>query len=283
MIKVVVDSGSTKSDWLVFENQTYLYSFETLGMNPEVLSTEELEKRLDAAVMQLQKFNTLEIYFYGSGCGTPRSRSLVYDAINTAFAHHTINKIDVREDTYAAVYATCTNNEKGIVCINGTGSNCSYYDGNEVHQAVDSLGFMAMDDFSGVSFGRQIIRSYYFKTLPTELANILDKEYNMSSDFIKAHFYKKENPNAYMASFLPFLITHKNHPFFSEMIRKEIQFFIDHYIFQFEASQNVPINFIGSTAYLLKNEIRLELEKNGLTSGHFFQKPKDGLILFFTQ
>ena len=42
-------------------------------------------------------------------------------------------EIIVKEDTYAALYATVDTeaNEKAIVCILGTGSNCSYYNGHD--------------------------------------------------------------------------------------------------------------------------------------------------------
>ena len=39
--------------------------------------------------------------------------------------------------------------EAAVVCILGTGSNCSYYDGEQLHQRVKSLGYTLMDDASG--------------------------------------------------------------------------------------------------------------------------------------
>jgi N-acetylglucosamine kinase-like BadF-type ATPase len=42
--------------------------------------------------------------------------------------------ISVEEDTYAAVYATTPKGQQAIVSILGTGSNCSYFDGKELHQ-----------------------------------------------------------------------------------------------------------------------------------------------------
>lgn len=283
MIKIVVDSGSTKSDWLIFEDQNFVKSFQTLGLNPEVITKQELEKRLVEASDLLQKYHSISVYFYGSGCGSPRSKKMVEDAIHKVFTFHTIDYLEVKEDTYAAVYATCHDLKPGIVCINGTGSNCSFFDGKEVHQAVESLGYMAMDDFAGISLGRQLIRAYYFKTLPEHLREELASEYNMSADFIKESFYKKENPNAYLASFLPFIIAHKDEPFLQQMIADEIEFFINHYIKQFEESATNPIHFIGSTAFLLREHVIFLLKKHQLTPGKFYQKPMDGLKEYFTQ
>ena len=44
-------------------------------------------------------------------------------------------EVSVNEDTLAAVYATIKHiNEAAVVCIQGTGSNCSYYDCSKLHQ-----------------------------------------------------------------------------------------------------------------------------------------------------
>lgn len=283
MVKIVVDSGSTKSDWLIFENNQFVKCFQTLGLNPEVITNDELCKRLSEASDNLQKYNTIEIYFYGSGCGTERSKNMLLDGIKSQFTFHEISYIEVKEDTYGAVYATCHDGKPGVVCINGTGSNCSYFDGKQVHQAVESLGYMAMDDFGGVSLGRHLIRSFYFKTLPEQLYNELNTEYNMSADFIKKNFYKKENPNAYLASFLPFIIKNKENTFIKQMVLEEINFFVNHYIMQFKEASYTPIHFIGSTAFLLQDEVKDVLKENNLASGNFYQKPMDGLIEYFTK
>jgi len=98
--------------------------------------------------------------------------------------------VSVHEDTYAAVYATTPKNEKAIVCILGTGSNCSYFDGIVLHQKVQSLGYIAMDDCSGNQFGRQLIRGYFFNKMPSDLAAIFEERYNLDADFIKTIFIK---------------------------------------------------------------------------------------------
>jgi N-acetylglucosamine kinase-like BadF-type ATPase len=46
---------------------------------------------------------------------------------------------------------------------NGTGSNCSYFDGKGLDQSVKSLGYTLMDEASGNYYGKELIRDYYFK------------------------------------------------------------------------------------------------------------------------
>ncbi|WKW45713.1 N-acetylglucosamine kinase [Myroides sp. JBRI-B21084] len=278
-MKFVVDSGSTKADWLLFNNKQNLGVYNTLGLNPEVLTTSVLTERI-LCNEEIANLRTAikEVYFYGSGCSTPHSKETMLQALKNVFENAVFFKI--LEDTYAAVYATCADLQPGIVCINGTGSNCSYFNGNTVEQAVESLGYLAMDDCSGVEFGRNLIRAYYFNSMPKDLKSKFEEDYNLDADFIKRNFYKEPNPNAYLASFLPFLIANKQHDFLQEMITKSFQFFIDHYIKQYENYLKVPVHFIGSTAYLLQDEFKRILEKNNLKAGVFFQKPLDGLIEF---
>ena len=80
-------------------------------------------------------------------------------------------KFIIKEDTYAAVYASATIGEKSIVCILGTGSNCTFFDGKSAEQLIISLGYILMDEASGNFFGKQLIRSYYFNEMPSDLAN----------------------------------------------------------------------------------------------------------------
>ena len=280
-MKLIVDSGSTKSDWILFDSDgIFVKTFATLGLNPEVVSEDEILKRLNISedLMVLQT-KVKEVHFYGSGCGTPRSKEMMRIALGKFFI--ATNSFVVKEDTYAAVFATCKENEQAIVCINGTGSNCSYFNGKDVIQVVDSLGYLAMDDCGGVQFGREMIRAYFFKTMPDDLRLKFAASYDLNSDTIKNRFYKTENPNAYLASFLPFLVENKNEPFFCELIDNQILFFVNNYIKQFENFAEVPVHFVGSVAFLLQDSFEKILKQNGLIAGKFYQKPLDGLINFY--
>ena len=88
-------------------------------------------------------------------------------------------KLRLEEDTLAAVYSTVENNEPAIVCILGTGSNCTYYDGKKAHQRIKSLGYIIMDHASGNYFGKQLIRDYFFKHMPETLRVSFAEKYNV--------------------------------------------------------------------------------------------------------
>lgn len=278
-MKLLVDSGSTKADWIAIDdNGKVLFTTQSLGVNPEVLGKDEVIARLDDRFdISHNKKSVSHLYFYGAGCGTERMRSFLASIFREYFPNANIS---VNEDTYAAVYATTPKNEKAIVCILGTGSNCSYFDGKELHQKVQSLGYIAMDDCSGNRFGRELIRSYYFSKMPKELAVEFEKTHNLDPDVIKQNLYKEPNPNAYLATFAKFLIQHKDNPFCKKLIYSAMEDFVELYIKQYDEHKTVPVHFIGSIAFYLRDELREVLERHKIKLGNVLRRPIDGLIAY---
>ena len=225
-MKLLVDSGSTKADWISIDDSgKVLFTTQTLGLNPEVLEKDEIISRLNVKFdISHNKKKVSHLYFYGAGCGTDRMKIFLTEVFKDYFPKAIIS---VHEDTYAAVYATTPKNEKAIVCILGTGSNCSYFDGTVLHQKVQSLGYIAMDDCSGNRFGRHMLRGYYFNKMPKDLAKEFEEEYNVAPDPVKNNLYKEPNPNAYLATFAKFLIKHKDTDFCKQYIAMEMEDFVE--------------------------------------------------------
>lgn len=278
-MKLIVDSGSTKADWIAIDDDgKVMFTTQTLGLNPEILNGDEIVDRLNDRFDILQNKKTAtHLFFYGAGCGTERMKSMLSQIFKTYFPNAIVV---VEEDTYAAVFATTPKGEKAIVSILGTGSNCSYFDGKVLEQRVQSLGYIVMDDCSGNVFGKELIRKYYFNKMPKELAEVFEKEYDVTPDYVKNKLYKEPNPNAYLATFAKFLIQHKEHEFCKKIIFKQMKSFIKNYIKQFENCKEVPVHFVGSIAFYLKEELAEIFEKYELQLGNVLRRPIDGLIAY---
>lgn len=276
---LIVDSGSTKTDWISVDNDgKILFSTQTLGLNPQVLSSAILKERIiNNFDLYQNREQVTHLYFYGAGCGVESPQLRIRKVFNEIFKKADIS---IKEDTYAAVYAASKPGEKSIVCILGTGSNCTYFDGKNIEQRVDSLGYVLMDEASGNFFGKQLIRSYYFNEMPNNLAKEFEKEYDLSPDTIKENIYRRENPNTYLASFSRFLIKHKDNSPFQEIIKNGLKRFINHQILQFENAHKIPIHFIGSIAFFLEKEIKDALKKDNLRMGRIVQRPIDELVTY---
>lgn len=280
---LVVDSGSTKTDWYAIDaTGEVLFSTQTLGLNPQVLSSEILTERIiNNFELSQNKEAVTHLYFYGAGCGIKSPQQRIIKVFEKIFSNA---ELSVKEDTYAAVYATVKKEEPAIVCILGTGSNCTYFNGNEIEQRIISLGYILMDEASGNFYGKQLIRSYYFNEMPEELRKPFEEKFDLEADVIKESIYRKENPNTYLATFAEFMIHHKAHPMMNTIIKGGLRRFIEHQILQFEDAKEIPVHFVGSISYFLQEEIsQIMTEEYGLTMGNVVKRPIDGLVNFHRQ
>ncbi|MGB2245171.1 MAG: N-acetylglucosamine kinase [Flavobacteriaceae bacterium] len=274
---LIVDSGSTKTDWYaVNQKGEVMFSTQTLGLNPQVLSSAILNERIINNYQIYQNRDEVtHLYFYGAGCGVKSTVDRILKVFKEIFIHC---EFIIKEDTYAAVYSTTEKEEAAIVCILGTGSNCSYFDGKDVYQHIISLGYILMDEASGNFFGKQLVRGFYFNEMPENLAKKFNNEFDLDADKIKDNLYRKENPNTYLARFAQFLIAHKNDPYMQKIIKEGLDRFVRHQIFQFDNAKDVPIHFVGSIAHFLKEEIKTSLDQYGLKLGKVVKRPIDGLV-----
>ncbi len=282
---LIVDSGSTKADWIAVDNNgnQLLEKIRTKGLNPAILSDKKLTKIIKKSKeLKSNSDKVTHVFFYGAGCGTDKPKTLLKEVLEDIFpkAH-----VEVNEDTLAAVYSTINHiDEAAVVCIMGTGSNCSYYDGKGLHQRVNSLGYTLMDDASGNYYGKQLIRDYYFNHMPEDVKIAFGSKFNMDSDYIKYNLYKQPNPNAYLANFAEFMFLHKDSEYTTNLIKEGIRVFAKNMIFQFkEELKTVPIHFAGSIAYFSQSEIKEVAAEMGFKVGNFERRPIEGLVSFHTK
>jgi N-acetylglucosamine kinase-like BadF-type ATPase len=274
---LVVDSGSTKTDWIALDNEgEEIFSTQTLGLNPQMLSNEILNERIKNN-FDIYKNRKLvnKLFFYGAGCGVKDTQNRILKVFKSIFVN---SEFDIKEDTYAAVYSAVDKGIPSIVNIIGTGSNCSYYDGKNVIQKVQSLGYVLMDYASGNYYGKYLIRAYYFNKMPEYLRDEFSINYDLSPNSIKNKLYREENPNTYLAGFARFLIENKSNEYFKEIIFKGLERFIDYQILQYDDFSKVDIHYVGSIAYYLKDEITKIGKKYNLKTGKFIQRPITGLV-----
>lgn len=282
---LIIDSGSTKSDWLAVDSNgnKLMDKIRTKGLNPAILNEKKLTKRiLKSNELKENKDKVTHVFFYGAGCGTQNARILLNDVLSAIFINA---QIEVNEDTLAAVYSTINHPEEAaVVCILGTGSNCSYYDGKKLHQRVISLGYTLMDDASGNYYGKQLIRDYYFNHMPENVKIAFGAKFNLEADFIKYNLYKQPSPNAYLANFAEFMFLQKDSEYTVNLIKKGIRVFATNMIMQYkEELKTAPVHFAGSIAYFAQKEIKEVAEEMGFTVGNFERRPIDGLVPFHTK
>ena len=278
---LITDGGSTKCDWIAIDSngKQTVDKIRTKGLNPAIVAEKKLNKTIrKSKELAALKDEVTHIFFYGAGCGTEKPRLLLKSILEF---HFTSANVEVREDTYAAVRACINaNDEAAVVCILGTGSNCSYYDGKDLHQRVDSLGYTLMDDASGNYFGKQLIRDYYFNKMPDTISVAFAHKHNLEADFIKYNLYKQTNPSAYLADHAEFMFINKDSEYIQNLIIKGVRLFAENMILQFkeELNSGIPVHFAGSIAFFAQEEIKHVAKELGFKVGNFVRRPIEGLV-----
>ncbi len=282
----IIDSGSTKCDWIAIDTETGDPIFEkqrTKGLNPAIISDTDAFNIIKANdLIYDNKLNVTHVYFYGAGCGTEKPSQMLKEVLESIFLKA---EVVVEEDTYAAIYSTVGVSQRpAVVCILGTGSNCTYYDGVQADQRVCSLGYSIMDDASGNYYGRQLLRDYYFNVMPHDLKLVFETRYDVNEDTIKKALYKKPNPNAYLATFAEFLILNKESEYAQNVIKQGLRAFVETMILQYkEEIKTVPVHFAGSIAFFTQEEIKEVAQEYGFTVGNFERRPIEGLVNYHAE
>src|SRR3569833_2373894 len=196
---LVADSGSSKTDWLLAVPKQEPLQFRTDGLNPYFRTEKEMVKILQDQGAELVKHapGITDIYFFGAGCSSPDRHEIVSNALTHLFPKAYIS---VDSDLLGSAYATC-GHEKGLCCVLGTGSNISFFDGEEVHSGKHGLGYILGDEGSGSWFGKALITDYLYGNMPEDIHAQFCSQYPITKETVIQNVYQKPGGNFYLASF----------------------------------------------------------------------------------
>ncbi|MCB0820487.1 MAG: hypothetical protein KDC13_07675, partial [Bacteroidetes bacterium] len=208
---LIADSGSTKCDWMLLNENQESKSFSTMGFNPYFHNEAVISNaiRQNAEMMAFAPQVTA-LFLYSAGCSSKELKLVVERALRSVFENA---EIYVDHDLVGAAFATWDENP-AITGILGTGSNSCYFDGDIVKQANSGLGlgYILGDEGSGSYYGKILLRGYLSNTLPEEIHSILKNEHKLSRDVIVENVYMKPHANVYLASFMKVLSDNKHLP-----------------------------------------------------------------------
>jgi len=198
---LVADSGSTKTNWGIIENNRLIQSLNTKGMNPYFQPESEIQNELSNILLpQLGNKPVKAVYFYGAGC-TIEKIDLVRKKIECCLS---AELVEVNSDLLGAARCLC-GHEAGIVGILGTGSNSGFYDGKTIVKNVPALGFVLGNEGAGDSLGRRFVSNLLKDMINDEIKKSFLSKYNLTIGEIIERVYKQPFPNRFLASLAPFL------------------------------------------------------------------------------
>ena len=222
-MKLIADSGGTKTAWfLVHEGQAYPGP-ESSGINLNVISAATAKAGIAQTILPALKERPVEeLHFYGAGLGTSSHVETMRELLTSLFP--TVH-IGVYHDLLGAARATC-GDEAGTVCILGTGSNACRFDGMEITAQRGGHGWILSDEGGGTDLGKQLLKAALDEELPADLLTAFQQYVGVGLIDLRTAIYRSERPNTALARLAPFLALHRSHAFVAAFPMEDPQYIV---------------------------------------------------------
>lgn len=274
---LLADSGSTKTDWCIAENNSILKRISTRGTNPFFQTPDEIEREIASELVPATAgFPIDKIFFYGAGCAFPEKNEIIRAALAV---HYPSATIEINSDMLAAARALCQRSA-GIACILGTGSNSCYYDGKQICNNVSPLGFILGDEGSGAVLGRRLVGDCLKNQLPPSLKEKFLARFDLTPATILERVYKRPFPNRFLASLSPFIAENIQIPEIRRIVSEGFTDFFRRNVMQYDRYTELPIHFTGSIAHYYRSVLEECAEQLKLRIGVILQAPMEGLVAY---
>jgi len=271
----IADSGSTKTDWRVITSNGQISQATCGGINPYQHDYETILSELKSVVQQIGE-QVNEVYFYGAGCSTEENTDKVRQAISESF--HAAY-IEVNHDLLAAARSLC-GEEEGIACIIGTGVNSCLFDGKQIVDNVNALGYIIADEGSGAYLGKRLIADYFRRNMPDNISNKMDKRFALTKTEVLSHVYHQGAGSKYLASFSKFIFQNIKEPYMYRLVYEAFGEFFERNILKYENHKNYKVHFTGSVAFYYSDILRQVANDKGVVVRNIIESPIAGLTLF---
>jgi len=278
---LVADSGSSKTDWLLDTPGGEPAEYLTDGLNPYFLSEKEIIKKLYDQLHGLanKSHQISEIYFFGAGCSSPDRHEMISNALSNVFPKAYIS---VDSDLLGSAYATC-GHDKGLCCVLGTGSNISFFDGENVAEGKHGLGYILGDEGSGSWLGKMLVTDYLYQNMPPDVSALFREDYALDRATVVHSVYQQPGANAYLASFASFLSKVRHTDYAQVVLNAAFLEFIETNIKTYPQYHQHKSHFVGSIAFFFDDELKALCAKHHIKVGKIIRKPIHDLLNFILQ
>ena len=275
-MKLIADSGSTKTDWVLTDGAAVRGCFQTQGLNPFHQSEDDIMAILRQELLpQLPNLPSFDVFFYGSGV-RPELEPLMQRALRAVLSG--ASAIEVHGDLLGAARAVCGADE-GIACILGTGSNSCLYDGRQVVANIPPLGYILGDEGSGAVLGVRFLNALYKGFMPDALVTEFQNDIKMSMADVIARVYRQPMANRFLASLSPFIRRHTELPQVHQLVVDNFRDFFRRNVLRYQRP-DLPVGFVGSIACSYDDCLHEAAMAEGLTLGRIMKTPIDGLVAY---
>ena len=274
-MKLIIESGSTKTDWRSVADDGKVIGFRTSGINPLLQSEDDIRSVMAKAIPEVnpQGRTVDEVFFYGAGVLSPAFAEPLVSLLATWCP---LARIECETDLTAAARALFGDGS-GVAVILGTGSNSCLWENGKAVSTIRTGGFILGDEGSGAVLGKMFLSDYIKGLVPEPLKNMFDKEYGLDYASIVTRVYRQEAPSRFLASFARFIMDNKENEYAAGLVRRNIRDFMERVLVRYGESR---IGVVGAFGVACMEELIEIGQEYGLEFVRFVQSPADELVKY---
>lgn len=274
-MKLIAESGSTRTEWALVEDNRLVQRVFTEGLNPFFQTRREISRSVRLGLPEIFFKKKLEqVYYYGAGCTSYEKKNVLGASLVAQFK----TPIQVESDLLAAARGLfkC---EPGIACILGTGSNSCFYDGKIIVKNVKAAGYILGDEGSGAVLGKLFLADLLKGLTPKELTAEFHEKFRISTNDVMESVYNLPFPNRFLGTIAYFLIGYMDDEYVYNLMTNNLRSFFKRSVCQYDY-KSYPIRFVGSLAYAQADTLRSVGHEFGMEIDIIEETPMNGLIEF---
>ena len=274
-MKLIAESGSTRTEWALVEDNHLVQRVFTEGLNPFFQTRREISRSVRLGLPEsFFKKKLDQVYYYGAGCSSYEKKNILGASLVAQFK----TPIQVESDLLAAARGLfkC---EAGIACILGTGSNSCFYDGKIIVKNVTAAGYILGDEGSGAVLGKLFLADLLKGLAPKELANEFHEKFRISVNDVMESVYNLPFPNRFLGTIAYFLGDYMDNEYVYNLLTNNLRSFFNRNVCQYDYI-NYPIRFVGSLAYAYPDILQEVAQEFGVEIDVIEETPMNGLIEF---
>lgn len=278
-MKLIVESGATKTDWCALLADGSALRLKGPGMNVTTQSSEDVKSILMDTVWELPSEPVSEVHFYAAGLissgeAVPEAAKNLHAALMALWPDA---RKEYASDLLDAARSVC-GHESGIAAIMGTGSNSCFYDGKQIVKNVRSCGFILGDEGGGAALGRDFMADFLKGLMPEELSREFAGQFTVDYMTVVKNVYRGSAPSKYLGSFAPFIMDrYEKYDYVRELADRNFRRFIERALLQYDI-ERYPVGVVGGFGYAYRDIFRRIAAEYGIRISTIIPTPMDGLV-----
>lgn len=277
-MKVIADSSSTRTEWVIVNDDVIVEHAFTSGMNPYFQTRRELSHAIRLELPEsFFRHRWSHVYFYGAGCANQEKRKQMESSLVAQFR----SPVTVESDLLGAARGLWVR-QAGLACIIGTGSNSCMYNGKEITKNIPPLGYILGDEGSSAYLGKIFLADVLKDLAPKELSRDFFEKHNVTHNMLMNEVYTGAMPSRSLARYGLFLADYLNKDYVYGIVYNGFRLFFERNVCAYDY-KSTSVGVVGSTAMKFQKVLEDVASDFGASLSKVIPASMPGLIQYHRQ